>query len=59
MKLKFKIYNIKGEFLGIIHGRNAKNAIKEAKIFDMADAEIAVKISDKPVKRKKKEILYN
>ena len=36
--MKYKVYNRKNEFLGIINGLDPTDAIREAKLFDMRGA---------------------
>lgn len=60
--MKYKVYDRKGEFLGIINGKNEQDALKEAKAFDMYGAYRVEKIEQQPqgkVIKFKKDILFN
>lgn len=41
---KYKVFNQKGEFLGVINGLDEEDALHEALIFEMRDAYRAEKI---------------
>jgi len=60
-QMKYKVYDKKDEFLGIINGKDEKDALKEAKAFDMDDAFRVELIDEKKVKVRnlKKEVLFN